>query len=265
MKIIIEESLTINFFIIFCILRFTALLTRQKGRFIILSSLFGASVACAYPIFNIDGIVKYLLLFFSLCLITITSFEYMGFKKYLLIFMIILLSTFCLGGACLALETAVGSYPLFIAAIIGIVLLGVVGLVTKALRRNNNNKKFTFKLTLKDGGNVVEEEGYLDSGNVLYDSITGKPIVLVNFDVFHKFYNDISYLDARLKKINSSSIKNAHYIKINSIGQGTSMLVFTIDELLIDGKFFKNVSLGLSFSGFEKSFGKNILLHCDFA
>lgn len=264
-KIIVEESLAINFFIIYSILRFTALLTRQKVRFTILSSLFGSSVACAYPIFNINGIIKYLLLFFSLCLIAVTSFEYKNLKKYLLDFMIILLSTFCLGGACLALQTAVGSFPIFIVALIGIGLFLMLAIITKAIRRNNNNKKFSFRLTLKDGEKVVEEEGYLDSGNVLYDNITGKPIVLVNFDVFHKFYNDIPYLDARLKKIDSSSIKNAHYIKINSIGQGTSMLVFTIDELSIDGKYFKNVSLGLSFSGFEKSFGKNILLHCDFA
>ena len=42
------------------------------------------------------------------------------------------------------------------------------------------------------------------------------------------------------------------------------MLVFSVDEVVVGGeKSFSNVMLGLSFSGFEKSFGKNILLHCD--
>ena len=45
------------------------------------------------------------------------------------------------------------------------------------------------------------------------------------------------------------------------------MLIFTVDQIQISGdeREFKNVSLGLSFSGFEKSFGKNVLLHCDFS
>jgi len=56
-------------------------------------------------------------------------------------------------------------------------------------------------------------------------------------------------------------------MKINGIGKGTNMLIFTIDELTLEGqeKSFKNVSLGLSFSGFEKSFGKKVLLHCDYS
>lgn len=264
MKIIIEESFLINFFIIFCILKLTALLTRQKLRFSILTSFFGALIAVFYPFFNIFGIFKYLLLFFVISLINITSFKYINFKKFLINYFIILIFTFTLGGACLALQTAVGSYPLFIVAIVGIVLFVAIGVVMKIISHNNALKKFTYKLIIKDGEKVVEEEGYLDSGNVLYDNITKKPIVLITFDVFSKFYSEISYFDARLKNIDSSSIKNAHYIKINSIGKGASMLVFTVDELSIEDKYYKNVSLGLSFSGFEKSFGKNVLLHCDY-
>ena len=263
-KIIIEESLTINIFIIYCILRFTATLTRQKGKYLFLSSLFGGFVACAYPILNISNLVKYILLFCVISLITLTSFKYTNFKKFLTDYLIILLSTFCLGGTCLALQNAVGSYPLYIVALVGGGLFILLAIITRFVRHNNNLKNFTFKLTLKDGDKVVEEEGYLDSGNVLYDNLTNKPIVLVNFEVFQKFYSDVSYFNARLQKINFSSIKNAHYIKINGIGKGTSMLVFTVDELMIEDKYFKNVSLGLSFSGFEKSFGKNILLHCDY-
>lgn len=264
MKIIIEETLAINIFIIYCILRFTALLTRQKGRYLFLSSLFGSFIACVYPALNISEIIKYILLFATLSLVTLTSFKYISFKKYFVDFSIILLSTFMLGGVCLAISKAIGSFPLFVVAIVGGVLFIILSIITKIVRHNNTIKKFSYELVIKDGGKVVKEEGYLDSGNVLYDTFTNKPIVLVTFEVFKKFYKNVSYLDARLKKINSSSIKNAHYIKINGIGQGTSMLVFTVDEIMIENKYFKNVSLGLSFSGFEKSFGKNVLLHCDF-
>ena len=265
MKIIIEETITINFFIIYCILRFTSFFTKQKGKFYLLSAFYGALISCAYPIFNINGILKYLVLICLLSLITVTSFEYKNFKKFLIDITIITLSTFLLGGVCLALQNAVGAFPVFIVAIIGLGLFTLLCLITKIVRHNNNLKNFTYKLKFVDGDNIVEEEGYLDSGNVLYDNITNKPIVLVNFEVFQKFYKDISYINARLQNINSSSIKNGHYIKINGIGKGTSMLVFTIDELILEDKYYKNVSLGLSFSGFEKSFGKNVLLHFDYA
>ena len=99
---------------------------------------------------------------------------------------------------------------------------------------------------------------------MLYDTITKKPVILVTYDVFHKLYKNISLPSILTKTLDKSSIKNGHYIKINSIGSGTSLLVFTIDEMLVGSdKSFKDVMVGLSFSGFEKSFGKKVLLHSE--
>ena len=263
MKIILEESLAINIFVVYCILRLNGLITRQKGKLYFLSALCGAILACAVPAFNLKDSLKYLILFCSISLITLTSFKYINFKKFCLDYVILILLTFSLGGACLALQNAIGSFPLYVTALVCGGILILFNIVVKCVNRSNNLKKFTYKLILRDGDKLFEEEGYLDSGNVLYDSLTSKPIVLVNFDIFQKFYNDVSYLNARLQKIDSK-IKNGHYIKVNGIGKGDSMLVFTIDELILENRYYKNVSLGLSFSGFEKSFGKNILLHCDY-
>lgn len=263
MEIIIEESLIINMVVIFCILRFTSVVTRQKGKYYFLSSLCGSIITCACPAFNLIGWIKYLVLFCTISLLNLTVFKYQNFKKFSLNYCVILLSTLCIGGGCLALQTAIGRFPIMIVCVVSIFLYLAVSILLKAISHNNNLKKFTFKLVIKDQGIVVEEEGYLDSGNVLYDTLTNKPIVLVNYEVFKKFY-DVDYLNARLQRIDKSSIKNAHYIKINGIGKGTSMLVFTVDELTVEDKYYQNVSLGLSFSGFEKSFGKNILLHCDY-
>ena len=117
-------------------------------------------------------------------------------------------------------------------------------------------------MILKDNENVIYEEGFLDSGNMLYDSITKKPIILITYDVFNKFYQNINYINAVTKNFDKSKVKDGHFVKINSIGSGTSILVFTIDEMQLgNGKTFKDVSVGLSFSGFDKSFGKKILLH----
>ena len=100
---------------------------------------------------------------------------------------------------------------------------------------------------------------------MLVDQITKKPIVLINFEVFHKLYNEISYLTAFTKTYDFKSIKNAHHIKINGVGGGGNILVFTVDELQVgEEKSFKDVVLGLSFYGFEKSFKSKVLLNCGF-
>ena len=49
---------------------------------------------------------------------------------------------------------------------------------------------------------------------------------------------------------------------ISSVGGKGKILVFSVDEVKVgEDKVFKDVMLGLSFSGFEKSFGKNVLLN----
>ncbi len=231
----------------------------------ILSSLVGVAISVIAPIFKLNAFLKILVVLFTSCIMILISFKYSSFKNLSLIFAVFFLSGFVYGGACFAIKELFGDFPLFVVAIICLITYLVYYFAQKIIFRKKKLDNFVYKLKIKDGKNLIEEEGYLDSGNVLYDTITNKPIVLINFDVFSKLYKDISCLAILTKKINSSSIKNGHYIKINSIGRGTSMLVFTVDELKVEEKCYKNASLGLSFSGFEKSFGKNVLLHCDYS
>ena len=112
---------------------------------------------------------------------------------------------------------------------------------------------------------MIEEEGFLDSGNLLYDPITKKPVILISYDVFSKLYDNVNYLNAFMKKIDLKNFKNGHYIKLNTVASGTQILVFSVNNVLLEGqgvnKKYEDIMLGLSFSGFEKAFGKKILLH----
>ncbi len=267
MEIVIEESIAINLFLNFLILKVTARVVGKKERLVLLSSLIGSLFALFAPIWKLTAVIKLCLIICVALIMTLISFKYKSFKSYLVNLAVFLMATFLFGGGCLAMQQTFGSYPIFVVAIISAVIYIALLIVFKIVSHYKRIKKFTYKLTFKDGDKIVNEEGYLDSGNVLYDTITKKPIVLVSFDVFHKFYENISYISLLTKDFNSSSIKNGHYIKINSVGRGTSILIFTVDELQVEGneRKYKNVALGLSFSGFEKSFGKNVLLHCDYS
>ena len=51
-------------------------------------------------------------------------------------------------------------------------------------------------------------------------------------------------------------------MKINSVGSGSKILAFVVDEIVLnDEQTIKNPTLALSFSGFEKSFKANVLLN----
>ncbi len=267
MEIVIEETLAINIFLNLLILKIVSKVVRKKSRLLILSSLIGGVIALIEPLWGLNPVLKICLLICLSFIMILISFSYTSFKDFLVCIALFIFATFLFGGGAMAVGQIFGTFPLFVVAIIGLVIFVLVNIVLKIINHHKRMQKFTYNLTFIDGDKVIKEEGYLDSGNVLYDTITKKPIVLVTYDVFHKFYEDVSLMSLITKDVSSCSIKNGHYIKINSVGKGTSILIFTVDQLKVEGdeRMYKNVALGVSFSGFEKSFGKNVLLHCDFS
>lgn len=264
MEVVIEETMFVGVALNFLILKLSARILRRKVRLVLLSALVGEIISLFSPLFKIHFLLKFLLIILSCILMLCISFEFVSFKNFSILLGVFSLATFVFGGACFALQSLIGSFPLFLVAFIGIIVYTTTLLLNRSVFKSQRHCQFVYKVKIKDRGKVVEEEGYLDSGNVLYDAISGQPIILVNFDVFHKIYKQINLIDFLANRYDISSIKNGHYIKINSIGKGGKMLVFSVDEVVVEGdKYFENVMLGLSFSGFEKSFGKNVLLHCD--
>ena len=266
MEIIIEQTLIICFILNYFILKITSKICAKRGKCAI-SAIFGAILTILVPLIKTKIAVKVVLMLCILILMLVIAFKFNTFKEFLLLFAIFLLATFLFGGGSYAFKQIIGDFPLFLTLLIGLAVYLTFIFAFKVISHYRQVKKFTYKVTIKDRNKVICEEGYLDSGNVLYDSITKKPIVLINFDVFHKLYENIPFFSVFTQNFDKKAIKNAHFMKINSIGKSLPMLIFTIDELKIEGdeRLFKNVSLGLSFSGFEKSFGKNVLLHCDYS
>lgn len=262
--VIIELSLCINLFLNSFILKMTALIVRERAKLWFISALVGACISMFTPLFTLSPFTKILLMVATSLIMLVISFDLKDLKSFLSKWTIFFLATFIFGGGMLALQNIVGQFPLFIVAIAGSVIYFVFVIVVKFQQRKNIIKNFSYTIKFKDNGKEILEEGFLDSGNMLYDSITKKPVILVNFEVFKKFYDNIPLSKIITKTLDKSSIKNGHYIKINSIGSDTSLLVFTIDEMSVgEEKSFKDVMVGLSFSGFEKSFGKKVLLHSE--
>lgn len=261
MEIFVEQTLLINFFQNALILKLTSFFVKEKARFWFLISLFAGAVALVVPLFALASYAKILLQIFLAVLIVCLSFKFHSPAKFFYILVTFFIFTFILGGACFALEEAVGSYPLFIVCLVSLAIFFLVKFVIFYHNRMQRIKSFTYSVKIKANGKEVEENGYLDSGNVLLDSVTKSPIILVNYKVFKQLYDDVS-LVSLLSKSKQDKINCAHYVKINSVGSGSKILAFVVDEIVLnDEQIIKNPTLALSFSGFEKSFKANVLLN----
>lgn len=263
MKIVIEYTLFVCTLLNYLSLKVASFVLKKKAKFCFLISFLASMISLICPLFSITGVLKILLYIFILTLVCLFSFGYKKFSMFVRDLAVVVFSTFCFGGACEGVENLIGRLPLLLVGVIGVACFFGIKIIIKSIDKANKIKTFTYRLKIIDGKKEVEEEGYLDSGNILLDGITKKPIILINFDVFHKLYDNISYISALTKTYDHKLIKNGHHQKINSIGGGGSILVFSVDEIQVgEDKSFKDVMLGLSFSGFEKSFGKKVLLNC---
>ncbi|MBE7074074.1 MAG: hypothetical protein E7379_03180 [Clostridiales bacterium] len=262
MLIIVEHTLAISFLSCLLSLELSSKVLKQKARFKFFSAFLGSIVSVIYPIFQLSNILKILLLIFCVNLIVLISFKYYNFLLFLRNIALVLLATCVFGGIMEGIKNLIGEFSLFVASLILLVSYFCIKYLLHSIDRSNKINQFTFEIKIKDGEKVICEQGYLDSGNVMKDSVTNKPIILVTFDVFHKLYENVNYVSALTKQYNFKDFKLGHFVSIKGIGSGNKILVFSVDELWIgENKLFKDAMLGLSFSGFEKSFGKNVLLN----
>lgn len=264
MKVIIELTLLTGISTTLLVLILTSKRTRQPLRFTFLGCVFASCIGLVYPIFDMSGICLFLLFISTLSCVNLLCFKYGKFALFLEREVLMCFFTFLFGGGCMAIQRFLGDISLLCVNIVCICIFAIGRGVLKFRQRREIIDKFTYSVLLKNKGEEVICEGFLDSGNMLYDTISKKPIMLVDFDIFHKLYSNISYFNVLSKTFDENLVKNGHYIKVNSLSVGASMLVFSIDEVVVgENRRVKDPMLGLSLSGFEKSFGRSVLLHSE--
>lgn len=264
MEIVIEVSLCINIFLNSFILLISGKLLKERARLWFLSATIGGVVAILSPLFLLSSFSKLILWLASVAIACVISFPCKTFKKFILSLSVVFLVTFLFGGGVYAAENLIGSLSIFGVLLCAFVIYLFATMLLKHLARRRLVESFTYPVVLKSNGMKVEEEGFLDSGNMLYDSITGKPVMLVTYEIFRQFYQDISYISIITKSFDEKKLKNGHYIRVNSLSCPSNLLVFSLDEVEIGEESFKNVMVGLSLNGFDKCFGKRVLLHSEF-
>lgn len=198
---------------------------------------------------------KILILFATSLLI---MFSYYGFSKFIIKFVqSIFNEVFCI------------KLPYFCDFLIIFALFcyvfAIFALIHK-LSKNKNLKTFLRKVSFLAFGKHIEIVGFIDTGNVLYDTKTKLPVIVLKCDSLKNFLPSKIYKN--ITNGNFSKLGVSHYIKCVSVaGKQMEIPIINIKKATIsdgcDSKTFECV-IGIVNHRFENSNEYDCLLHRDF-
>ncbi len=127
-------------------------------------------------------------------------------------------------------------------------------------------KSFLAKVSFSLCGKHIEITGLLDSGNSLYDSKTGKAVIVVSVSVLKKVLPKTDF--KRIENGDFSNLPISHYLNYVSVGGNSAdMPVIDIGNAFVEVKHVsKKVRcvLGLALQDFDSTGSFECLLHRDF-
>ncbi len=240
MIVYIEDTLIENFLITYIILCIIFSFIREEKHKIrmILASIFGAVVALLYPIINLNS---FFILILKICMgyiITLIAYKNASLKKQIFFFVMFMFITAVYGGINLMLYYCLyGNFESSkkLPTVLILISVSVVTYFIKQCEQVIYKKKtlnnFIYDVVINLNSTTIKTKGYLDSGNILCDTITNKPVVLVNFKMFSKINKD--FLLQNLITKNTNGLKNGHYINVKTATSNDSLLAFCVDSLQI--------------------------------
>lgn len=277
MEVYIEYAIIDNMTIDLLILVLTSKLNKldvSKLR-LTLTALFGTIIALISPL--LTGI--FLILVKLLCGLTmpLLLLKKPSFKTYIIVMLSFILITAVFGGVCLAIcsffnlnfqvengAIMVYSFPTGLAIIIAFIMFYIIKNLIKHFYTKKRLSKFLYDVWFSLNNTLVKTSGFLDSGNKLSDQISGKPITLINFELFSKL-TDVKLSDVLLKKYDKIPLKNVHEVELKSLTKSSKIMVFEIDNILIDNTLkIEQALVGLSVVDFQNNLDAECILSPDY-
>lgn len=253
LDIVLIENLCMNYIILFA----TGFIMKLKMKHLrlILSSLLGSIYAIlAYmQVLEIYStmIMKIIL---SICMVYI-AFVPKNIRAALKELLIFYLVSFVFGGCALALlyflkpedifminGMYIGSYPLKVVLLGGIVGFVIMYIGFKVVKGRMNKKKLVYQVEIEIDGKKVELKAMLDTGNMLKDPITGTPVIIIEKQKLYQIIpenileNTERIIGGDWEKCNENLEYRARFriIPFSSIGKQNGMLLgFKADKIKI--------------------------------
>ena len=187
----------------------------------------------------------------------------------------LLFAVFLYGGAtyimaCLKYESAVDALtrplPVGFWLIVGtsVVCYFLVKRLTVSYHRRHDTASEIYRYRLVIGERVIEGSGFMDTGNRLYDNVSGLPIVLLSAKALAPHLSDAELTEllcGRADKVFTGARKS----RVGSIGGKTDLWLFSPSEFEVYSEnsehILYDVMVGLSFSSLSGGESYDAILH----
>ncbi len=237
MKIYLDLVMILNFIIDFLLLMSVSIiLKRNASIYRLLTSSFIGGLSILFLFININSIELFIYKVIISILMTVISFKYNNMKYTLINLLYLYMSSIILGGFLyfLNLEFSMKHIGIvfinnglsinFIFLIItSPIILYIYIVQTKKLRYKYSNYYCVEIYINKNKYNYI---GYMDTGNMLKDNLTGKCVILI--DKRKVLFNIVNFRLIPYASVNSGLLK-----------------IIKIDKLIFEGNTYKNVLLGI--------------------
>ncbi|MCI8596797.1 MAG: sigma-E processing peptidase SpoIIGA [Clostridia bacterium] len=262
MSVYIEPLIVQNLLLTYCIGATAYRFTRVKREWwrLLLTAMLGSAASLFYPLISLPAVLSAVLkiaLGFALSAVLFAGKS--GYLKGTAAFFI---ATFVFGGCvffagCLRYKSASDAFnkPLSVgfctAVISAIVLYNLFRAVCSVYHRKTDLSATLCRYSLTFCGKEIDGNGFIDTGNRLYDSVSGLPVVVLGIKALIPFISDnelTSLLSGRADRV----FKGARRLSCKSVSGVTDMWIVPSEKFEVyfdEGKnIVYDVMVGLSFS-----------------
>ena len=226
---------------------------------IIMASSLGAVATCIFAILpSLYGEVKFLISYIVICALMIRiSFRVHKIRDLIRGVVVLYLITYCVGGVVSSLyyqretffyyadalkENLFGEMD-FLYLVVSVLIATIcILIIVRFLRHQRQMSKEIYEVWLTRNQVCVHTMGLVDTGNCLFDPITGKPVIVVEMSLLEEalepsLYNDLKTIvkfEDSSYHINSENATKIRLIPFQSIGKKRGILpAIILDEVEI--------------------------------
>lgn len=257
MIVYIEDTIIENFLVTYLIEMIVYSFTKQKKSKIriVISCLLASLIALLYPLLKLQTWLLFLLKMLIGFIISIIAYKGKDLKNQLFFYVMFLITTSIYGGINLFIYFAIyGNFEsskklptvLIVASLLFITYF--LKQCQKKLYAKKNINNFMYDIEIQNNNEIIKTVAYLDTGNILQDTVSQNPVILVNYKMFEKINKNFKLHNLLTKKFDG--LKDGHYILVKTATSNSQILAFSVDELKIhigeNVKSFHNPTFALS-------------------
>ncbi len=256
MTVYIEYVILDNLLIDYFLLKATFLISgaNYSKRRVLACSFLGAFFALIFPLTESIFIVNVIVKVLAGVVIILSANSYASFRALYVNFAIFMLLTFLTGGAI----TGVGNllninfsseFSVAIIFLPAYLVIKAVSSVIMGIYKNKNVMAYVFRTEIYYGEKVINVNGFLDTGNALFDG--ENPVIICQKKLFFSLLK-ANLIKAKLKKI-----------AVQTVNGSSKNLSFVVDKVLIytDDKVNINNNVTVALATFNLGDGYDVILN----